>query len=215
MFPRRPPVDRHSSASDFSLRFIFPPSVFYTNPYSRCFLAARVENTPWPRRHSISLFFSREQRESSRHLVSNAIFFTRETSNFPVLSLSFFFRPSRRNCRCSRVTAINFPQGRSATINRATARTSFSTARTSSILQAKLNLYYNEILSSPGKTGKTCFAAARKEDLYTRCAANVFSFISDLVDALLAERRILLLKQDKLDETITSSTSAEYGRAIK
>lgn len=100
------------------------------------------------RRRSISLFFP---RESSRHLVSNAIFFTRETSNFPVL---FFFRPSRRNCRGSRVTAINFPPARSAAINRATARTSFSTARTSPILQAKLNLYYNEILSSPGKTGK-------------------------------------------------------------
>lgn len=96
-------------------------------------------------------FLSRTQRESSRHLVSNVIFFTRETSNFPVL---LFFRPSRRNCRGSRVTAINFPPGRSATINRATARTSFSTTRTSPILQAKLNLYYNEILSSPGKTGK-------------------------------------------------------------
>lgn len=148
-----------------------------------------------PTPFNFPFLFSRTRCEPSRHLVSNAIFFTRETSNFP--SSPFFF------VHCAEIArALALPQ---LIFRRVWKRgyqsddVLFHGANVAPILQAKLNLYYSEILPrSPDKTGKLISPKAlARSYICMSCAVDlVFSLISDVVlnAWLTMKKRTILFK---------------------
>lgn len=83
-------IGKRTFFASFLLRFISPPPVIYTWVLIlAAFLQPDYEKFPLADAIQFPFLLSRTRREPSRHLVSNAIFFTRETSNFP--SSPFFF----------------------------------------------------------------------------------------------------------------------------
>lgn len=155
----------------FRLPLIFPVTFCFYASLTRVLIPVTFSHPEWGNSsRSFNFPFLREH-DASRAAISlvTRSFLRARQVIFRRLS---FFRSSRRNCRGSRVTAINFPPSRGATINRATARTFFFTP----ILQAKLNLYYSEILSSPGKTGKLVSPELAERSIYTYCQCLFYQF---------------------------------------